>query len=111
MSGKHWSIIAGTVSYVQRYCGLEKRQVTLALSVGGLDGSLPQIFSCLKNLGIPSAFSDFTLVFFSLCPQSQMHIKRFIPAMKLNELYWREKNQNLKFKCYANKKNEYQTIF
>ena len=66
MSGKHWSIIAGTVSYVQRYCGLEKRQVTLALSVGGLDGSLPQIFSCLKNLGIPSAFSDFTLVFFSL---------------------------------------------
>jgi hypothetical protein len=51
---------------VQRYCGLEKRQVTLALSVGGLDGSLPQIFSCLKNLGIPSAFSDFTLVFFSL---------------------------------------------
>ena len=66
MSGKHWSIIAGTVSYVQRYCGLEKRQVTLALSVGGLDGSLPQIFSCLKNLGIPSAFSDFPLVFFSL---------------------------------------------
>ena len=48
------------------YCGLEKRQVTLTLSVGGLDGSLPQIFSCLKNLGIPSAFSDFTLVFFSL---------------------------------------------
>ena len=66
MSGKHWSIIAGTVSYVQRYCGLKKRQVTLALSVGGLDGSLPQIFSYLKNLGIPSAFSDFTLVFFSL---------------------------------------------
>jgi len=65
MSGKHWSIIPGTVSYVQRYCGL-KRQVTLALSVGGLDGSLPQIFSYLKNLGIPSAFSDFTLVFFSL---------------------------------------------
>ena len=66
MSGKHWSIIPGTVSYVQRYCGLEKRQVTLALSVGGLDGSLPQIFSYLKNLGIPSASSDFTLVFFSL---------------------------------------------
>ena len=40
--------------------------MTLALSVGGLDGSLPQIFSYLKNLGIPSAFSDFTLVFFSL---------------------------------------------
>lgn len=40
--------------------------MTLALSVGELDGSLPQIFSCLKNLGIPSAFSDFTLVFFFL---------------------------------------------
>ena len=51
---------------MQSYCGLEKRQVTLALSVGGLDGSLPQIFSYLKNLGIPSAFSDFTLVLFSL---------------------------------------------
>ena len=36
------------------------------LSVGELDGSLPQIFSYFKNLGIPSAFSDFTLVFFSL---------------------------------------------
>lgn len=66
MSGKHWSIIAETVSYVQRYCGLEKHQVTLTLSVGGLDGRLPQIFSYLKNLGIPSAFSDFTLVLFSL---------------------------------------------
>jgi hypothetical protein len=60
------NIIAGNVSYVQRYCGQEKHQVTLALSVGELDGSLPQIFSCLKNLGIPSAFSDFTLVFFFL---------------------------------------------
>jgi len=29
-------------------------------------------------------------------PQSQMHIKRFIPAMKLNELYQREKNWNFK---------------
>ena len=58
MSGKHWSIIPGTVSYVQRYCGLEKRQVTLALSVGGLDGSLPQIFSYLKNLGIPDGFDS-----------------------------------------------------
>ena len=96
MAGNHWSIIAGTVSYVQRYCGLEKRQVTLTLSVGGLDGSLPQIFSCLKNLGIPSAFSDFTLVFFSLWSAVKMHIKRFIPAMKLNELYQREKNWNFK---------------
>ena len=32
--------------------------MTLTLSVGGLDGSLPQIFSCFKNLGIPSAFSE-----------------------------------------------------
>lgn len=70
--------------------------MTLALSVGGLDGSLPQIFSYLKNLGIPSAFSDFTLVFSPFGPQSQMHIKRFFPAMKLNELYWREKNWNFK---------------
>ena len=70
--------------------------MTLALSVGGLDGSLPQIFSYLKNLGIPSAFSDFTLVFFSLWSAVKMHIKRFIPAMKLNELYQREKNWNFK---------------
>lgn len=31
--------------------------------------------------------------------------------MKLNELYWREKNQNFKIKCYAYKENKYQTIF
>ncbi len=31
--------------------------------------------------------------------------------MKLKELYWREKNWNFKIMCYANKKNEYQTIF
>ena len=40
-----------------------------------------------------------------------MHIKRFFPAMKLNELYRREKNWNFKIKCYASNKNEYQTIF
>jgi len=34
------------------------------LSVGGLDGSLPQIFSSLQNLGIPSALSDLTLALF-----------------------------------------------
>ena len=37
-----------------------------SLLEGGLAGSLPQIFSCLKNLGIPSAPSHQTLVFFSL---------------------------------------------
>jgi len=36
------------------------------LSVGGLDGSLPQIFSSLQNLGIPSALSDLTLALFPL---------------------------------------------
>lgn len=85
--------------------------MTLALSVGGLDGSLPQIFSYLKNLGIPSAFSDFTLVFFSLWSAVTDAHKTFFPAMKLNELYWREKNQNFKIKCYAYKENKYQTIF
>jgi len=87
---------------VQRYFGLEKRQVTLTLSVGGLDGSLPQIFSCLKP---PVASKIWVFRLHSLTshlsfspfgPQSQMHIKRFIPAMKLNELYQREKNWNFK---------------
>lgn len=104
MSGKHWSIIAGTVSYVQRYCGLEKRQVTLALSVGGLDGSLPQIFSCLKIWVFRLHSLTSHLSFSPFGPQSQMHIKRFIPAMKLNELYWREKNQNLKIQVLCEQK-------
>lgn len=96
MSGKHWSIIPGTVSYVQRYCGLEKRQVTLALSVGGLDGSLPQIFSYLKIWVFRLHSLTSHLSFSPFSPQSRMHIKRFIPAMKLNELYQREKNWNFK---------------
>lgn len=60
-----------------------------------LDGAFRN-FLMPQNLGIPSAFSDFTLVFSPFGPQSQMHIKRFIPAMKLNELYQREKNWNFK---------------
>lgn len=71
-------------------------QMTLTVSVGGLDGSLPQIFSYLKNLGIPSAFSDFTLVFFSLWSAFTNAHKTVFPAMKLNALYWREKNRNFK---------------
>lgn len=50
--------------HVQRYCVQEKCQVALAFSVGGLDGSLTQIFSYLQNWGIPSALSDLTLVLF-----------------------------------------------
>ena len=40
-----------------------------ALAVGWLAGSLPQIFSFLKNLGIPSTPSDCTLALSPLCPQ------------------------------------------
>ncbi|KAB4164015.1 hypothetical protein GAQ27_12820 [Bacteroides uniformis] len=36
------------------------------LSAGGLDGSLPQIFSSLQNWGIPSALSGLILALFSL---------------------------------------------
>ena len=36
------------------------------LSAGGLDGSLPQIFSFLQNWGIPSALSGLILALFSL---------------------------------------------
>ena len=66
------------------------------LSVGELDGSLPQIFSYFKNLGIPSAFSDFTLVLFSIWSAVINAHKTVFPAMKLNELYQREKNWNFK---------------
>lgn len=57
----HLSLVVGSRFYVQSYCGQGERQVSLALSVGGLDGSLPQIFPFLQNLGIPSALSDLTL--------------------------------------------------
>ena len=43
----------------------------------------------LHSLTSHLSFSPFGL-------QSQMHIKRFFSAMKLNELYWREKNRNFK---------------
>lgn len=51
---------------MQRYCGQEKCQVSLAFSVGGFDGSLPQIFSFPKNWDISSALSNLTLALFSL---------------------------------------------
>ncbi|MCS2958124.1 hypothetical protein NXX53_15460 [Bacteroides salyersiae] len=71
--------------------------MTLALSVGGLDGSLPQIFSYLKNLGIPSAFSDFTLVFFSLWSAVTNAHKTVYPGHEASmSLYQREKNWNFK---------------
>ena len=69
--------------------------MTLMLPVGELDGSLPQIFSYFKNLGIPSAFSDFTLVLFSIWSAVINAHKTVFPAMKLNELYKREKNEIL----------------
>ncbi|KAB6155082.1 hypothetical protein GAZ09_00445 [Phocaeicola vulgatus] len=54
--------------YVQSYYGQEEHQVPLSFSVGGLAGSLPQIFSYLQNLGIPSALSDLILALSPFCP-------------------------------------------
>ena len=107
MSGKHWSIIAGTVSYVQRYCGLEKRQVTLMLSVGELDGSLPQIFSYLQNWGIPSALSDLTLALFSLLSARNFRTKNGFPDQEAQRSFTRGKRiETQKRNDYASKKND-----
>ena len=105
MSGKHWSIIAETVSYVQRYCGLERFQsedLTAAFRKFSHTSKI-WVFR-LHSLTSHLSYSPFG-------PQSLLHIKRFSPAMKLNELYRREKNRNFRFTCYACKKNEYQTMF
>ncbi len=60
----------------------EQRQVPLTLSVGGLDGSLPQFF-CQK-LGIPSAPSDCTLcLIHPIWPLNRLARKRFSRPMKL----------------------------
>ena len=57
--------------YVQNYYGQEEHQVPLSFSVGGLAGSLPQIFSYLQNLGIPSALSDLILALSPFCPSQK----------------------------------------
>lgn len=55
------------------------------LAVGGLDGSLPQIFSSLKNLGIPSSPSDCTLALSSqMSAVVNQHEKRPALPEKLN---------------------------
>ena len=51
---------------VQNYCGQKKCKHRHGLSAGGLDGSLPQIFSFFQNWGIPSALSGLILALFSL---------------------------------------------
>ncbi len=66
------------------------------LSVGELDGSLPQIFSYFKNLGIPSAFSDFPLVLFSIWSAVINAHKTVFPAMKLNEPFTEGKKMRFK---------------
>ena len=48
------------------------------------------------EVSMPMAEIARYLSFSPFSPQSRMHIKRFIPAMKLNELYQREKNWNFK---------------
>jgi len=52
------------------------------LSVGGLDGSLPQIFSSLQNLGIPSALSDLTLALFPSKSAVMAARKTVLPTTK-----------------------------
>lgn len=72
---------------VQRYCGLEERQVPLSLSIGGFAGSLPQIFPFFQNLGIPSALSDLTLALSSLLSAVVIsHEKKVLPVRKLKRL-------------------------
>lgn len=79
---------------VQRYCGLEERQVPLSLSIGGFAGSLPQIFPSLQNLGIPSALSDLTLALSSiLSAVAILHEKRFSRPRSSKGFNKREKNQ------------------
>lgn len=68
-----------------------------ALAVEGLDGSLPQIFSCLQNLGIPSSPSDCTLALSSLMSAVvDPHEKRPALPEKLNELHKEGKRLELK---------------
>lgn len=77
----------GPLFTVQRNCGQEERQVPLSLSAGGLAGSLPQIFTFLQNLGIPSTLSDLTLALSSLLSAVVIsHEKKVLPVRKLKRL-------------------------
>jgi hypothetical protein len=53
-----------------------------SLSVGGLAGSLPQIFSFFQNLGIPSALSDLTLALSTLLSAGITARKTVLPTKK-----------------------------
>ena len=64
-----------------------------SLLEGGLAGSLPQIFSCLKNLGIPSAPSHQTLVFFSLLSAVEKARKTF--SLPRNSTEFQQKGKRM----------------
>ena len=92
---------------VQRYCGQEKCQVALAFSAGGLDGSLPQIFSFLQNWGIPSVLSDCTLALFSLLSTMEFRTKNGFPDQEAQRSFTRGKRiETQKWIDYACKKND-----
>jgi hypothetical protein len=90
---------------VQSYYGQEEHQVPLSFSVGGLAGSLPQIFSYLQNLGIPSALSYPPFV------RSVGNARKTVlPTKKLKKSFTKGKRiGTLKTKDYASKKNDYRT--
>lgn len=90
---------------MQSYCGQGERQVSLALSVGGLDGSLPQIFPFLQNLGIPSALSDLTLALSPFTSAVRPARKTVFPTTRLKGAS--QEGKELKppnLKDYASKK-------
>lgn len=103
-----WASWSGKTSYiVQRYCGQKKCQVSLTFSVGGLDGSLPQIFSYLQNWGIPSALSDLTLALFSLLSTMEFRTKNGFPDQEAQRSFTRGKRiETQKRNDYACKKND-----
>ncbi len=75
-----------------------QRQVPLTLSVGGLDGSLPQFFRAYKNWVFRQRPLTPHLPFAPLCPQCPLAHKTVLPTKKLKELHNREKNRTLKHK-------------
>ena len=82
--------------------------MSLTLSVGGLDGSLPQIFPFLQNLGIPSALSDLTLALSPFTSAVWPARKTVFPTTRLKGAS--QEGKELKppnLKDYASKKNDY----